>query len=118
VPLVGESGQPVTVSLGGVQTLRLRQGSSLPAEGAVYCNYLVFVPPADQCTALEYAGALSGPWLGDWTARPDWDQRTVTANRPPSAVRFFRTNFEYVLRITGLSVAGEKLIFKVELTWP
>lgn len=118
VPLLTESGEPVVVEFGGPTTLRLRQVTSLPAEGAVFYNYLVFVPPAAQCTPLEFANALNGPWLGDWTATLDWEGRTLRAKKPTTAARFFRTNFEQQLRITAVTVVGDALVLRFEQFFP
>jgi len=45
--LTDASGSPVVVTLNGVRTLRLRQVTPDPADGARLLNYLVFVPVPD-----------------------------------------------------------------------
>jgi hypothetical protein len=44
VPLTDAVGNKITVNLSGVETLRLRQVSADPADGAIYQNYLLFLP--------------------------------------------------------------------------
>ncbi|MGZ8938414.1 MAG: hypothetical protein ACXW32_04300 [Limisphaerales bacterium] len=46
VPLTDAVGNKITVNLTGVKTLRLRQVSADPADGAIYQNYLLFLPVA------------------------------------------------------------------------
>jgi hypothetical protein len=44
IPLTDAVGNKITVPLSGVETLRLRQVSADPDDGAIYQNYLIFIP--------------------------------------------------------------------------
>lgn len=58
--LTDASGQhPVTLRLSGITTLRLRQVTADPADGARYQNYLVFIPVADPGKQRATVSAVS-----------------------------------------------------------
>lgn len=50
IPLTDAVGNKRTVTLTGQTTLRLRQVSSAPADGAIFQNYLIFIPTEDLST--------------------------------------------------------------------
>lgn len=59
VPLTDAVGNKITVNLSGVTTLRLRQVSPNPADGAIYQNYLLFLPVTSTGTQRATISSLT-----------------------------------------------------------
>jgi hypothetical protein len=112
VPLTDDLGNKVAVLLSGVATLRLRQLTSAPTDGAIYQNYLVFVPRGSEGAVLEFADALGGPYRPDWTAVLDRANSTISAKRSDQGSRFYRMRWDDQVKFTNVQIAGERLIFK------
>jgi len=106
VPLVlPGTTKPITLVLGGVQTLRLRQLSALPADAVAALNYLVFVPVANG-PVLESAPAVGGPYAPEPAVALDAATSTIQVARPTAATRFYRLRAASLLRITSCELSS------------
>ncbi len=112
VPLTDIAGRPVKIRLAGRETLRLRQETTAPFEGAILQNYLVFVSPAADCVVVESAPTVEGPFEPDSTVYVAG--RTATVWMPGSSARFYRSRAKTAQRIINLRHAGELLSFDLE----
>ena len=92
IPLTDALGNIITVELSGVETLRLRQASGAPSDGAIYQNYLLFVPV--QSTGIQRATITSlSPAVGSTVNTVTPRIEATIANRDttvvPASVKLF-----------------------------
>ncbi len=106
VPLVlPGTTKPITLVLGGVQTLRLRQLSALPADAVAALNYLVFVPVTNG-PVLESAPTVGGPYAPEPAVALNAAISTIQVARPTAATRFYRLRAASLLRITSCELSS------------
>jgi hypothetical protein len=89
VPLTSNS-VPVSVALGGTQTVRLTIAGTTNKDSQVMAlNYLLFVPVASASVSLYSAGVVTGPYALDSTATINTGARTITIPKA-GATRFYQ----------------------------
>jgi hypothetical protein len=102
VPLTDDAGNKVVVRLSGVQTLRLQQVSSLPADGEMALNYLVLVPVSWLAQVLDSAALVTGHYQAELGARVDVATATIDLRLGGGNTRFYRLRAQVPLRITSV----------------
>ena len=112
VPLTDANGDAVKVHLDGMETLRLRQLTAVPADTAIYENYLVFASPVGECFSIESAPTVFGPYAPDWAAYVAGG--TVTIRPPTNGTSFYRVLAETPRRMVNVRRVGDLLMFDVE----
>lgn len=111
LPLTDSNGAPATVTLSGVQTLRLQMAGIVGQDNRkLAINYLLLVP---QLVRLYSAANVVGPYTLDTPAIIDTATKQITVPLS-SGDRFFRLNSSTALKITGTRKSGNTIRFSYE----
>lgn len=106
IPLVDNSGVPVTLSLSGITTLRLTMGGTVGQDdNKMAINYILFVPIAPP-VRLFSAASPSGPYAEETAAVVDTGNRSISVSASGTS-RFYRLSSTTALKIISLSRAGD-----------
>lgn len=112
VPLTDAVGNKKTVTLSGQTTLRLRQVSGDPSDGAIYQNYLIFIPTTNLATHPSISALSPAPGSTTNTVTPRIEAtflNSVAAVRVNSIKLFI--NNEQVNPTINSTAEGAQLIY-------
>ncbi len=111
VPLTSSNGTPVTVTLGGTNTLRLTlAGTSSKDNQILSLNYLLFVPAPTVAVSLFSAANVQGPYAQDAAAAVDTQAKTITVPQS-GTTRFYQIQQPApATKILGLTVQSGKVV--------
>ena len=113
VLLTNEDGtEPVVLSLGGKDTLRLVHHTTDANDQYLKQNYLVFVRYEKPTVELQVSDSVQGPYKADAGASIDEAARTITLGQA-GATQFYRLS-GVAAKITDIRLADGKVILSYE----